>query len=287
MSTIEKIEKTLHPTAGHTPEHRAGGHRTDEDRAGHEGAARPGERVRPEGPHDAAPALALRGVSLEYPDGTDEHGRPRTLKALDSVDLSAERGRLCAVVGESGSGKSSLLSVAATLIAPTGGSVRIAGIETVGASEKERARLRREEIGVVFQQPNLIASLTALEQLLIAEHIRGLRGKRLRARRERAQELLNRVGLAGLGDRRLHQLSGGQRQRVNIARALMGSPSVLLADEPTSALDASRSREVVRLLAEITREFDVATLMVTHETELLDAADRVVTMSDGRLTEGV
>lgn len=164
--------------------------------------------------------------------------------------------------------------------------MRIAGIETVGAAEKERARLRREEIGVVFQQPNLIASLTALEQLLIAEHIRGLRGKRLRARRERAQELLERVGLAGLGDRRLHQLSGGQRQRVNIARALMGSPSVLLADEPTSALDAARSREVVQLLAQITREFDVATLMVTHETELLDAADRVVTMSDGHLTEG-
>ena len=238
MSTIEKIEKTVNPNGGH------------------------------------APALALRGVSLEYPDGTDADGRPRTLKALDSVDLSAERGRLCAVVGESGSGKSSLLSVAATLIAPTDGSVRIAGIETVGAAEKERAQLRREEIGVVFQQPNLIASLTALEQLLIAEHIRGLRGKRLRARRERAQELLERVGLAGLGDRRLHQLSGGQRQRV------------LLADEPTSALDAARSREVVQLLAQITREFDVATLMVTHETELLDAADRVVTMSDGHLMEG-
>ncbi|MGX6396506.1 ABC transporter ATP-binding protein [Rothia kristinae] len=283
MSMIERIEENLHPTAGHTPEHRAGARRG----AGHRADERPVERSRREPAGEAASSpLVLRGVSLEYPDGTDEEGRPRTLQALDSVDLSTERGRLCAVVGESGSGKSSLLSVAATLIAPTDGSVRIAGIETVGAAEKERARLRREEIGVVFQQPNLIASLTALEQLLIAEHIRGLRGKRLRARRERAQELLERVGLAGLGDRRLHQLSGGQRQRVNIARALMGSPSVLLADEPTSALDAARSREVVQLLAQITREFDVATLMVTHETELLDAADRVVTMSDGRLTEG-
>lgn len=232
--------------------------------------------------------LRMSGVDLEYPDGTAEDGSPQILKALDGVDFSARRSQVCALVGESGSGKSSLLSVAATLVAPTRGSVNIQGTETSTLTDAERATLRREQVGVIFQQPNLIPSLTAREQLLVAEHLRGVRGRKLTVdATRRADELLERVGLAGLGDRRLHQLSGGQRQRVNIARALMGHPALLLADEPTSALDQRRSQEVVQLLGEVTREFDVATVLVTHQTELLDATDRVVTMSDGRLTEGL
>ena len=191
---------------------------------------------------------------------------------------------MTALVGESGSGKSSLLAVAGALVEPTSGSVRINGIEAVGQSEKTRAGLRREQIGVVFQQPNLIPSLTAREQLLVAEHIRGLRGARLKEKARAADALLERVGLGGVGDRRPHQLSGGQRQRVNIARALMGDPALLLADEPTSALDHERSQEIVDLLREVTREFDVATVMVTHETDLLDSVDATVTMRDGRLS---
>jgi putative ABC transport system ATP-binding protein len=230
------------------------------------------------------PALEIRDVVLEYPDGTTAEDKPRTVTALDSVDFRADRGTMTALVGESGSGKSSLLAVAGALVEPTSGSVRVNGIEAVGQSEKTRAGLRREQIGVVFQQPNLIPSLTAREQLLVAEHIRGLRGARLKEKARAADALLERVGLEGVGDRRPHQLSGGQRQRVNIARALMGDPALLLADEPTSALDHERSREIVDLLREVTREFDVATVMVTHETDLLDSVDATATMRDGRLS---
>lgn len=229
-------------------------------------------------------ALEMSDVTLEYPDGTTADGTPRTVTALDHVSFRAERGTMTALVGESGSGKSSLLAVAGALVSPTSGSVRINGHEAVGASEKDRAGLRREEIGVVFQQPNLIPSLTAREQLLVADHIRGIRGRELKKRHDAADELLARVGLEGQGDRRPHQLSGGQRQRVNIARALMGDPVLLLANEPTSALDHERSLEVVELLREVTREFNVATVMVTHETELLDHMDEVVTMRDGKLS---
>ena len=232
---------------------------------------------------DGGTPLKLRGVSLEYPDGTDEDGTERTMKALDDVDFSVTPGTFTALTGESGSGKSSLLAVAATLISPTLGSVLINGQEMVGRSDKERAEVRRNEVGFIFQQPNLIASLTAREQLLLADHVRGLRGKKLKERSRLADELLEKVGLPGQGNRRMHQLSGGQRQRVNIARALMGSPSVMVADEPTSALDHERSVEIVELLKQITVEEDIATVLVTHEKGMLEHADAVAVMTDGKL----
>lgn len=204
--------------------------------------------------------LTLTDITLTYPDGDS------TVTALDHVSFTARPGEMTAVVGQSGSGKSSLLSVAAGLLEPTSGQVRADG-----------------PVGLIFQQANLLGSLTVREQLLITEHIRGLRGRALRERAGRADELLARVGLDGFGHRRMAQLSGGQRQRVNIARALMGAPAVLLADEPTSALDSVLAREIVNLLADITHETGTATVMVTHDTSLLDAFDRVVEMHDGRV----
>ncbi|NJC23880.1 putative ABC transport system ATP-binding protein [Arthrobacter pigmenti] len=222
------------------------------------------------------PALNLEGVTLEYPDG--ENG---TLKALDNVNLSAAAGTVTALVGPSGSGKSSLLAVAATLIHSTSGRVSIGGIDVTTLHDRDRTKLRSEKIGIIFQQPNLLPSLTAVEQLVIAEHLRGNSSKDARSR---AMEMLDVVGLAESARRRPHQLSGGQRQRVNIARALMGHPAVLLVDEPTAALDHERSESVVRLLCSITREFDVATVMVTHDTEFVPLSDAVATMRDGSLT---
>lgn len=209
-------------------------------------------------------SLTLDHITLTYPDGES------TVTAVDDVSLTAPAGRMTAIVGQSGSGKSSLLSVAAGLLAPTSGSVRADG-----------------SVGLIFQQANLLGSLTVREQLLITDHIRGLRGRALRARAPRADELLARVGLAGFGQRRMGQLSGGQRQRVNIARALMGNPAVLLADEPTSALDSALAREIIDLLAGITRESGTATVVVTHDTTLLGAFDHVVEMRDGRLREAL
>ena len=203
-----------------------------------------------------SPALSLRDVVVTYPDGQSR------ITALDGVSLDVRPGELTAVIGESGSGKSTLLSVAAGLIEPDSGSV-----------EKHGTR------GLIFQQANLLASLTAREQLLIIDHIAGTK-----PRQDRADELLRFVGLEGLGNRRMNQLSGGQRQRVNIARALMGQPSVLLADEPTSALDSQLSREIAKLLRGVTDDFGTATLFITHDRSLLDYADRIVEVKDGKLS---
>ncbi|MFJ6103315.1 ABC transporter ATP-binding protein [Streptomyces sp. NPDC092359] len=223
-------------------------------------------------------SLVLDTVTLTYPDGD---GR---LTALDSVSLDVPAGTLTAVVGPSGSGKSSLLAVAATLVTPDLGRVEIAGMDTATLDSAGRAALRRERIGIVFQQPNLLPSLTAAEQLQVMAH---LSGRPPEEARSRALGLLDAVGLADLAGRRPHQLSGGQRQRVNIARALMNEPSVLLVDEPTSALDHERGEAVVELLAGLTRERGTATVLVTHDRTHLARADRVVTVQDGRLTEPV
>lgn len=220
-------------------------------------------------------SLVLTDLRLTYPDGD------RVLTALDGVSLRVDAGQLVAVVGPSGSGKSSLLAVAATLLRPDAGRVLVGGVDTGGLSAAQRARLRLEKVGIVFQQPNLLASLTAVEQLLAAHH---MRGGSVRRQRRAAVELLATVGLDGKQHRRPHQLSGGERQRVNIARALSGRPAVLLVDEPTAALDHDRGRQIVELLAGITRQHQVATVMVTHDTEYLEHVDDVVEMRDGRLS---
>ncbi|WP_030912302.1 ABC transporter ATP-binding protein [Streptomyces sp. NRRL F-5126] len=219
-------------------------------------------------------SLNMTGVTLTYPDGDSR------LTALDDVSLDVPRATLTAVVGPSGSGKSSLLAVAATLITPDAGTLSIDSTDTTGMTRRELTDLRRRKIGMVFQQPNLLPSLTALEQLQV---VAVLDGRSPAAALPRARELLDAVGLAGEAGRRPHQLSGGQRQRVNIARALMNDPTVLLVDEPTSALDHERGRAVVDLVVRLTRERGTATVLVTHDTTHLASADRTAEVHDGRL----
>lgn len=220
-------------------------------------------------------SLTLTDITLTYPDGDSR------LTALDNVSLDVPGGSLTAVVGPSGSGKSSLLAVAATLITPDSGTVSIDGTTTTGMSRRQLAELRREKIGIVFQQPNLLASLTAAEQLQVMTQIRG---RSPRSARDRAHELLDVVGLGREADRRPHQLSGGQRQRVNIARALMNDPTVLLVDEPTSALDHERGAAVIALISELTRANGTATVLVTHDRSQLTTFDQITEVHDGRLT---
>lgn len=230
-----------------------------------------------------SPTIEARQVSLVYPDGQNPDGSPRTVAALDQVDFSANKGELTALIGASGSGKSSLLSVIGGLIKPTSGSVLVGPIRVDELSEIEQAQLRRETVGLIFQQPNLLSALGVRDQLLVTDHLRGLRGKALKHRKTRADELLEVVGLQDMADRKIHALSGGQRQRVNIARALMATPQVLLADEPTSSLDQSRSHEIMQLLKALTQEFSVATVVVTHDRSLVKYADQQVTLSDGHI----
>ena len=221
------------------------------------------------------PALNLVNVTLEYPDGDG------TLKALDDVSLQVHAGEFVSLIGPSGSGKSSLLAVAATLVRPSAGLVVIDGQDAGALSDAGRTALRRDKVGIIFQQPNLLPSLTAMEQLVITQR---LRGGAARDAGDRAAGLLDLVGLGHALAKRPHQLSGGQRQRVNIARALMGNPAVLLVDEPTAALDHHRSEAIVRLLRQVTDEFGVATVMVTHDTDFVPITDAVASMRDGRLS---
>ncbi|MFF9814919.1 ABC transporter ATP-binding protein [Streptomyces sp. NPDC014006] len=221
-------------------------------------------------------SLHLEDITLTYPDGD------RRLTALDHVTLTVPKGSLTAVVGPSGSGKSSLLAVAATLLTPDHGTVTVDGTATTGLSRAELTALRRRRIGLVFQQPSLLPSLTAVEQLQVMAH---LAGRRPGAARARALELLEDVGLSAQAARRPQQLSGGQRQRVAIARALMNEATVLLVDEPTSALDQARGAAVLDLLTRLTRERATATVLVTHDRAHLAHADQVVEVRDGRLRE--
>ncbi|WP_328396128.1 ABC transporter ATP-binding protein [Nocardia sp. NBC_00416] len=218
-------------------------------------------------------SLTLTDITLTYPDGRSR------LTALDDVTLEVPAGTVTAVVGPSGSGKSSLLAVAATLITPDSGSVVLDGVSTSGLSRRELTELRRRTVGIVFQQPNLLAALTAAEQLEVVARL-DHRG-RVKAR-ARALDLLDAVGLAEQADRRPHQLSGGQRQRVNIARALVNDPAVLLVDEPTSALDHERGAAVVDMITDLTHRSGTATVLVTHDRAHLAAADRIVEVRDGR-----
>lgn len=223
--------------------------------------------------------IDLAHVTLTFPDGSSR------VTAIDDASLHVADGSTVGITGPSGSGKSSLLAVASTLITPDRGTVTIDGIEATGLSLPERAELRRTRIGLVFQQSNLLGSLTALEQLLVMNELttdRKRRGAR-NATRERAAELLEAVGLSRDADKRPAQLSGGQRQRVNIARALMHRPSVLIVDEPTSALDQERGTQIVDLLLRLTAEHDTATILVTHDQRILPRLTSAHTMVDGRL----
>ncbi|TIC87419.1 ABC transporter ATP-binding protein [Nocardioides sp. GY 10113] len=217
------------------------------------------------------PVLSLADVTLLHGDGEE------TVTALDHVDLDVAAGELVAVVGPSGSGKSSLLAVAGALTTPTSGRVRIGGEDLTTAGRRQLTALRRQRIGYVFQSGNLVPALTAVDQVRLPLTF----GKVAEPRDPLA--LLAEVGMDHKADRRPHQLSGGERQRVGIARALVTRPELLLVDEPTAALDRQRSQDVVALLARETREHGVATVMVTHDHDVLHHCDRVLEMIDGRL----
>lgn len=222
--------------------------------------------------------IRLENITLTFADGQSR------LTAVDNVSLAAHPGTVTGITGPSGSGKSSLLAVAATLLRPDSGQIRIDGQEVGRLDLDEATQLRREKIGIVFQQSNLIPSLTAREQLMVMNEL-GARGSRSRRAQtaKRADMLLDLVGLAADQHKRPHQLSGGQRQRVNIARALMNDPSVLLVDEPTSALDQERGASIIELILRLTDELDTSTLLVTHDLAHLPRMHDAVQLVDGRI----
>ena len=237
-------------------------------------------------------ALALKNISLTVQDGENK----RTI--LDDISLKIRAGEVVGLVGPSGSGKSTLLTIAGCLKSADTGHVTLYSTKQdangAGADESaERtaidlsaAKVRREHVGIVFQQPNLLPALTVKQQLIAMRRLGRVFGWPAGGRREaekRADELLEAVGLEGLGDRRVSQLSGGQQARVNVARALMNELEVLLVDEPTAALDQKSAGAVTRLIMDVTRKMGVATLYITHDLGQLHGADRIVEMVDGKL----
>jgi putative ABC transport system ATP-binding protein len=220
--------------------------------------------------------LIIENVSKIYGAGEN------AVTALDSVSLTVQAGEIVAVVGPSGSGKTTLLAITGALLLPTSGVVTLNGQATTRQSASAQAKFRLERIGFVLQSSNLIPYLTARDQLLLVAE---LAGKRDKAAQQRADHLLDELGLRERHHHYPEALSGGERQRVAIARALMNDPDVLLADEPTANLDSVRGREAVQLLASQVKSGNKAAIMVTHDERMLDLCDRVVRIADGRISE--
>ena len=199
------------------------------------------------------------------------------VRALDGVSLEVEPGGSLAVTGPSGCGKSTLLGLIGGLESPSGGSVSLGGRVISDLSERDRERLRRDEIGLVFQADNLLPFLTALENVALPLALRGANGDY-----ERAAELLARLGLAEHAGKLPDQLSGGQRQRVAVARALIHGPRTILADEPTGALDADSAEAVIDVLRDAKRQLGAILIVVTHDVALAERLDRRLRLRDGR-----
>lgn len=206
-------------------------------------------------------------------------------RAVSGVSFSLPQGELASLIGQSGSGKSTLLNLLGLLDTPTSGTVTIAGTDTSGMSRKELAAVRSDTIGFVFQFHHLLPEFSVFENMLMPLRIKGASVGA--EERSRAEDLLDLLGLEGLGDKNANQLSGGQKQRVAIGRALMKKPSVILADEPTGNLDSSNSRAVYDLFREINEEQGTGMLIVTHDRSVAEMTDRILELRDGELIQDV
>jgi putative ABC transport system ATP-binding protein len=223
-------------------------------------------------------ALELRNLVKHYQAGEE------VVKAVDGVSLTVSPGELVARYGPSGSGKTTLLLIAAALLEPDSGQVLFGGREISSLSAREGARYRREQVGFVFQSFHLLAGATTLNNAAL-KLMAG--GPSLHEAQAAVRPWLERVGLGHRIEQRASQLSMGERQRVAIARALTGDPSLLLADEPTGNLDSRRTREILELLRDICRQRDIPGLLVTHDLQAQRFVDRVLTLRDGHLTDGL
>ncbi len=201
--------------------------------------------------------------------------------ALRKINLDIEQGEICCVLGTSGSGKSTLLNMLAGLEKPTKGSVKIKGTEITKLNEKKLARFRQENLGFVFQSYNLLNQLTAIENVSMPLMFKGIPRKR---RDAIAAKMLKAVGLSDRAKHKPNQMSGGQQQRVGIARAFVAKPSVIFADEPTGNLDTHTTAEVMNLMVKMCRKHNLTLVLVTHDLEISEYADKIVHIIDGEIT---
>ncbi|OZG68168.1 ABC transporter ATP-binding protein [Bifidobacterium eulemuris] len=240
------------------------------------GVARAADAVKIAGTAGTAlhPIIEVKNLRKEYP--VDDE----TVVALDRINLSIPRGQICCIFGESGSGKSTLLNQLAGMEKPTRGGVRIGGVVVSNLDERELAAFRQRHLGFVFQSYNLLPNLTAVENVAMPLMFRGMP----KAKREAiARGALKRVGLGHRLGHYPKQMSGGQQQRVGIARAFVARPEVVFADEPTGNLDSKTKNDVMEMICSFARDFNQTIVLVTHDAQMADYADRIVTILDGRI----
>lgn len=218
--------------------------------------------------------MDLKHVTKIYGSG------PTAVQALSDVSLYVRKGEVVLVMGPSGSGKTTLLLVMGGLLKPTKGSVKINNMEITKLSEKELPQIRRENFGFVFQNPNLLSSLTALENVEVTLNLAEVKGEKAKSR---AKMLLEKLGLVDRLSHRPDELSGGEQQRVAIARALANDPAIILADEPTANLDSKIGREVTELLCRVACEQDKSVIIVSHDERIKYIANRILYLEDGRI----
>lgn len=221
-------------------------------------------------------SISVRGLTKTFGEGE------LAVRAVRSVDLEVETGEVVLIMGPSGSGKTTLLLMLGAMMRPSSGEIVIDGLDVAAAPSRRLPGLRASHLGFVFQDFNLLAALDATENVEVACNLAGLKGK---AARERALELLGRVGLAARATFKPEQLSGGEKQRVSIARALANDPAVVLADEPTANLDSGHGRTVGRLLRDLATTDGRSIIIVSHDERLREIADRVLWLEDGTLRE--
>lgn len=219
--------------------------------------------------------ISIRGITKVYESGAV------VVRALEEVTLDVKRGEVTLLMGPSGSGKTTLISIMGCILRPTSGSVLIHGREVTHLSEKEITHVRLNYIGFVFQGFNLFPALTAGENVELTLDLKGIRGHKAK---HRAGDLLRQVGLSDKYNTFPADLSGGQKQRVAIARALAGKPDIILADEPTAALDSHSGRTVIEMLRNLAHEQRRAVIIVTHDNRVLEFADRIVHIEDGKIS---
>lgn len=216
----------------------------------------------------------MKNISKNYQDGE------QVIEVLKNVSLEVAQGEFVAIVGPSGAGKSTFLSIAGALLSPTEGEIAIGGTTLNNMSEKALTKVRLDKVGFIFQGANLIPYLSVRDQLLVIAELSGEKGS---VAKERADKLLQELGLTARQNNYPESLSGGEKQRVAIARALMNDPDIILADEPTASLDANRGHKVVQMIADEVKRKNKAAIMVTHDERVLDLVDRVIRIEDGYL----
>jgi putative ABC transport system ATP-binding protein len=219
-------------------------------------------------------------AAVQVTNVTKRYDGAASVDALKSVSLTVENGEFMAIAGPSGSGKTTLLNLIGALDVPTQGTIQVGGASLSGLSRKQLADLRRDKVGFVFQAYNLIPVLTAAEN---AEYVLQLQGMPGSMRRQRVREVFEKLGIAQFLDQRPPKMSGGQQQRVAVARAVAASPAVVLADEPTANLDQATGRALVEMMRELNRERKTTFVFSTHDPMVLEQADRVVRLVDGRI----